>query len=192
MVQNCPLYRGPKRLGSSLPEPSEKKKRRRGIGNDMDLLLTAETGLEGTASLCSSNTRGVSPSGRRRRNENSSAVAGLSSETSESEEEDDMDEDLPRGDGRDSGDGAYDSAFEDDQLSDDAEEIGRSGRRAKSTVSRSSRSALQRKRGRTAGSGDVDGGNQQPVDALNVAFARVVNLLLQQQSFKVRLLSNAF
>lgn len=181
LLQNCPLYRGPKRLGSLLTEPTEKKKRRRGIGNEVDLLLAAETGLEGTGSMCSANTRVVSP--RRRRNENSSAIGG-SSDTSDSEDEDDLEDDGARGDGQDSGD-AYDSALDDDQFSDDAEESGRGGRGSKSAVSRSSRSLLQRKRGRNAGGGDVDGDAQQPIDALNVAFARVVNVLLQQQTFKV-------
>ncbi|KAL8454337.1 hypothetical protein Emag_001496 [Eimeria magna] len=181
---NCPLYRGPKRLGSLVVDPSEKKKRRRGLGNEVDLLLAAETGLEGTGSVCSNNTRMVSPSGRRRRTDNSSAVAGLSSDSSDSED-DDLEDEAGGGEGGDSGDPAYESVGDDEQFSDDAEETGRGGRGAKSAVSRSSRSALlQRKRGRNAGGPETEAGSQQPIDALNVAFARVVNLLLQQQTLK--------
>ncbi|KAL8437387.1 hypothetical protein ACSSS7_000982 [Eimeria intestinalis] len=183
---NCPLYRGPKRLGSLVADPSEKKKRRRGLGNEVDLLLAAETGLEGTGSVCSNNTRVVSPSGRRRRTDNSSAVAGLSSDSSDSEGDDDLEDEAGGGEGADSGDPAYESVGDDEQFSDDAEETGGGGRGARSAVSRSSgRSALlQRKRGRNAGGADIEAGNQQPIDALNVAFARVVNLLLQQQTLK--------
>ncbi|OEH75738.1 bromodomain-containing protein [Cyclospora cayetanensis] len=149
---NCPLYRGPKRLGSTLTEPMVvKKKKRRGFGNDLDLLLTAEPGLEGGGSLCSASAGGVplSPSGRPRRGESTLAMAAGGGSSESSEEDSGDEEGIVRGGagGDSGGDAAFDSAFEDEPYSEE----------------------------------EFEG---QPLDALNVAFARVVNLLLQQQSLK--------
>ncbi|XP_026191412.1 uncharacterized protein LOC34624321, partial [Cyclospora cayetanensis] len=189
---NCPLYRGPKRLGSTLTEPMVvKKKKRRGFGNDLDLLLTAEPGLEGGGSLCSASAGGVplSPSGRPRRGESTLAMAAGGGSSESSEEDSGDEEGIVRGGagGDSGGDAAFDSAFEDEPYSE--EEFEGVSKAPKSTLSRSSRSLTTRKRSKPGGGGGAADGDrlansQQPLDALNVAFARVVNLLLQQQSLK--------
>ncbi|CDJ29213.1 Bromodomain, related [Eimeria mitis] len=197
---NCPLYRGPKRLGSAVGETAVKRKRRRTGGSDVELGLTAETNLhgEGAGSLCSSSTR--------RRRGGRGGAAALLSGSSEDERDDGYaaaaeatadvwGADEPQPDDSDE----VSSELDDDD--DDDEGIGKSGKSSfsrssktargigksgKSSFSRSSKTARQRKRGRgSGGAADRDAAHvQQPIDALNVSFARVVNLLLQQQTFK--------
>lgn len=159
-------------------EAATKRKRRRTGGSDVELGLTAETNLqgEGAGSLCSSSTR-------RRRGRG--GAAALLSGSSEDEREDgfaaatEAAVDVWGGDEAQDDSDEVSSELEDDD--DEDEGVGKS---------RSSKAARQRKRGRGHSTvTDRDAAHmQQPIDALNVSFARVVNLLLQQQTFKVGLL----
>ncbi|CDJ37092.1 bromodomain-containing protein, putative [Eimeria tenella] len=178
---NCPLYRGPKRLGSTLGEMVGKRKKRRTADSDIDLSVAAELGMEG--SLCSSSTR----RGRGAAAAASAVAGGAGAYSSDSSEGEGEEEEGFAASGGAAADGdSFDSADGDELYSDNDLEL---NRHPKSALSRSSRSLSGRRRGNSRRQAAAEraaaaAAAQHPIDALNVSFARVVNLLLQQQTFK--------